>query len=125
MKKLFALIKSILTYKCPSCRQSDLFIKPMDFKMPLNMHKSCNVCQQNFEPEPGFYYGAMFLSYIVGSFILLPFALFLVFVLAVNVETAMIFVIILGILLFFKLLRGSRSLWIHIMVKYNSQYKDY
>ena len=26
-------------------------------------HSVCPVCQANFEPEPGFYFGAMFISY--------------------------------------------------------------
>ncbi|MEQ9288746.1 MAG: DUF983 domain-containing protein [Cyclobacteriaceae bacterium] len=30
------------------------------------MKKNCEVCNLNFEPEPGFYYGAMFISYAVS-----------------------------------------------------------
>lgn len=119
MIELIPFLKSVLTYRCPKCRESYLFVKPMDIKKPLAMHDSCNVCQQSFEPEPGYYYGAMFMSYIVGSFILLPTALMLVFYFDMNVEKAMLIIIGLGILLFLKLLRGSRSLWIHLNVGYH------
>lgn len=30
------------------------------------MHKECPVCKANFEPEPGFYYGAMYISYALN-----------------------------------------------------------
>ena len=32
------------------------------------MHKECPVCGQLYEPELRFYYGAMFLSYIISGF---------------------------------------------------------
>lgn len=40
-------------------------IKEID-KMP----KYCPNCEQDFEPEPGFYYGAMFVSYGFTCFLL-------------------------------------------------------
>ncbi|MFT7032909.1 MAG: hypothetical protein ACJA2S_001410 [Cyclobacteriaceae bacterium] len=30
------------------------------------MYKKCTVCNLTFEPEPGFYYGAMFISYAIS-----------------------------------------------------------
>lgn len=88
------------------------------------MPKSCGACNQLFEPEPGYYFGAMFLSYIVGSAILLPIALILVFYFSWGVEQTMVLIIILGAIMYLKLLRGSRSLWIHLMVKYNGNLSD-
>jgi phosphoglycerol transferase MdoB-like AlkP superfamily enzyme len=29
----------------------------------MDMNNSCPVCSASFEPEPGFYFGAMFISY--------------------------------------------------------------
>ncbi|MFT7161544.1 MAG: hypothetical protein ACI9GZ_002729, partial [Bacteroidia bacterium] len=29
-------------------------------------YKKCTVCNLTFEPEPGFYYGAMFISYAIS-----------------------------------------------------------
>lgn len=117
--------KAMWTYKCPKCRSesSELFVKPFKFSEPLNMHKHCEVCGQNFEPEPGYYYGAMFLSYIISSFLLLSLALILVFYFGWTVESAMIVVILVGLGLFFRILRTSRALWIHAMVKYDASLK--
>ncbi len=121
MFKFLSWLKSMFTYKCPRCRQDDLFIKPLDIKSPLAMNEKCTQCHQSFEPEPGYYYGAMFLSYIVGSFILLPIALIMVFYFNKGVEATMGWMILLGALMYLKLLRGSRSLWIHLMIKYEGK----
>jgi len=109
-------------YTCPRCRQGELFTKPFDIGKPLSMPYSCDVCEQRFEPEPGYYYGAMFLSYILSSGILLPIALFVVFYFKWSVNSAMGLIIFLGIMLYIRILRFSRSLWIHIMVKYKPKY---
>lgn len=85
------------------------------------MHERCSNCGQRFTPEPGYYFGAMFLSYILSAWILLLMALALVFLLGWTVEMAMLVVIIVGALGYFKLLRFSRSLYIHIDVKYEGE----
>lgn len=104
--------------KCPRCRQGNMYEEPFSFSAPLAMKTKCEYCNQKMEPEPGYYYGAMFISYAISTFILLPLALLLVFKFDWSVEGAMAMVIFIGILLFYKILRGSRSLWIHLMVKY-------
>lgn len=117
------LIKSMWTYHCPKCRSSKMFKEPFELSNPLNMHEKCDVCNQNFEPEPGFYFGAMFLSYIISAWFLLIPALVLVFVLDWGVNSAMLFVLALAALTYLKFLRFSRSLWIHLMIKFDPQYK--
>lgn len=59
--------KDIITEKCPVCGEGHVFTKkgnPLLFKMP-QMDKSCNVCGHKYEIEPGFFYGAMYVSYAV------------------------------------------------------------
>lgn len=59
--------KALLDCKCPRCRQGDLFQQPLGkFFKNRAMYKKCTVCNLAFEPEPGFYYGAMFISYAVS-----------------------------------------------------------
>lgn len=113
--------KAMWQYKCPKCRtdNTSLFKKPFRFNNPLDMNKYCHVCGQDFEPEPGYYYGAMFISYIVSSFILLPIALILVFYFKWSDEAMMAFIVALGVLMFFRILRVSRSLYIHALVRYD------
>ena len=110
---------SVFRYTCPKCRSYKMFTRPFNIKDPLKMHERCGVCNQRFTPEPGFYFGAMFLSYILSGWILLLTALALVFYFGWTVENAMIVVIAVGVLGYFKLLRFSRSLYIHIVVGYD------
>lgn len=54
---------AILQGKCPRCRQGDIFkSKALDTSF-MKMHEQCAVCNLRFELEPGFYYGAMYISY--------------------------------------------------------------
>jgi len=116
------LIKSIFSYSCPHCRKGKLFKEPFDFFNPLAMHKHCSHCNQDFEPEPGFYFGAMFISYGLGVFYLLIPALLLTLLWDWSVSGAMTFIILIAAISFFRVLRLSRSIWIHIAVRYNKKF---
>lgn len=56
---------SIATAKCPKCHEGDLFLDPNPYHLKNmdKMHVNCPVCEQPSEPEPNFYYGAMYVSY--------------------------------------------------------------
>ena len=112
-------VKAMWQYKCPKCRQSKIFTEPFQFSKPLEMPRACAHCGQRFEPEPGFYYGAMFLSYILSGWLLLLPTLLLVFYFKWSTMAAISLAIFLAALVYFRLLRGSRSLWLHINVKYD------
>ncbi len=112
-------ITALYNYKCPRCRKGDLFVKPLDIKNPLDMHKRCSSCNLNFEPEPGYYFGAMFISYAISASILLPIALFAVFRYGWSANQAMLLILFIGAVGFLKILRLSRSMWINIMTPYN------
>lgn len=88
------------------------------------MHRHCSVCGQRMEPEVGFYYGAMFISYaFIGILSLLIVGIF-VFFLKISVEYA--FLILLGFLaiIFLWNLRFARSIWIHIIIRHDRRYKN-
>ncbi|GAA4455157.1 DUF983 domain-containing protein [Nibrella saemangeumensis] len=66
---------SIVFNKCPRCHQGDFFVTNSAFSLRFDqMHDHCPHCQENFVPEPGFYWGSMFVSYaFYTAFILLTF----------------------------------------------------
>lgn len=53
--------------KCPKCRKGNIF-KTSLFNLSgfWKMNSHCTVCGVTFEPEPGFYFGAMFVSYALS-----------------------------------------------------------
>ncbi|NRB49682.1 MAG: DUF983 domain-containing protein [Saprospiraceae bacterium] len=114
------LLKSIVQYRCPRCRTGKLFNEPFDFYNPLDMPERCPTCNQHFEPEPGFYFGAMFVSYGLSAILLLVPALILVLGYDWSATRAMIVILAIGAISFFRILRLSRSVWIHINVKYQA-----
>lgn len=58
------LRRALYRGKCPRCREGDIFKYPLiRIHKFSKMHESCPNCGASFEPEPGFYYGAMFVSY--------------------------------------------------------------
>ena len=75
-----SLVAAQLHCKCPRCREGDIFTYPLRsvFKFGI-MNRTCSVCGILFEPEPGFYYGAMFVSYAftVAIFVVISTFLFL------------------------------------------------
>lgn len=85
----------------------------------MKMNDQCSCCGQSFMPEPGYYFGAMFISYALNA------AYFFTVWLAMYLlwddvsDTAMIialFVVVFGLLpVTFRL---SRVLWIYLFIRY-------
>ncbi len=58
---------SIGAFKCPVCHEADFFLShPYDLTKAGDFHANCPVCRTKFEREPGFFYGAMYVSYAIG-----------------------------------------------------------
>lgn len=56
-------MSALMMQKCPRCHTGDVFLHPTYSLKFTQMHTKCPVCSQDFEIEPGFYYGAMYISY--------------------------------------------------------------
>lgn len=59
---------SILRFKCPHCHEGEFFKSrnPYNFSSMSKTQERCSVCSRKFSLEPGFYYGAMYVSYALG-----------------------------------------------------------
>ncbi len=116
---------SIFKFKCPRCHEGDLFpTRIMEFTKFFDMNKRCSYCNLHFTPEPGFYYGAMFISYIITAIFFLAFVgvFILVFGFGVNQTLASLFFV--TCILFVYIFRLSRSIWINMMIHYNQAKVD-
>jgi uncharacterized protein (DUF983 family) len=50
--------------KCPRCREGDIFTYPLRQITRFGaMNSTCAHCGASFNPEPGFYFGALYVSY--------------------------------------------------------------
>lgn len=59
---------SILRFKCPHCHEGEFFVdrNPYHLRQAGELLDRCPVCQRKYEPEPGFYYGGMYVAYAFG-----------------------------------------------------------
>jgi uncharacterized protein (DUF983 family) len=59
-------IRSFIAGKCPNCGQGNVFkYGPYNRKF-VEVNHQCDHCQFKFEPEPGFYFGAMYFTYAIN-----------------------------------------------------------
>lgn len=57
-------LEALLKGKCPRCREGDMFSHgAYNLKRFSLMNEYCPHCGVRLEPEPGFYQGAMYVSY--------------------------------------------------------------
>lgn len=116
---------SITNFKCPRCNEGDLFETPtFSFRKPFGMHEQCTHCKQSYLPEPGFYYGAMFISYIITGWFSIGFVLFFHWVLDWSMAASFGLLLVLCALFFVFIFRFSRAVWLALMVKYNPAAKE-
>lgn len=57
---LMTQLSSIARQRCPKCHEG----RP--FRSLLTMHRACPVCGHVFEREPGYFVGAMYVSYALA-----------------------------------------------------------
>lgn len=116
---------SVSTLTCPRCQEVKMFkTGTWSFSKPFEMHDRCPHCDLNFMPEPGYYFGAMFVSYIFWGWMSLFIVggLILLFDWAIN--PAFLVLLTISAILFIWIFRVSRVVWINVHVKYSAEYKS-
>lgn len=113
---------SISKLKCPRCHESDLFITKSAYNLRNfdKMPERCPICGLKFDVEPGFYLGAMYISYILTVLFSGISALILYLKLEVNVLLTLAINLVLLILLSPIVFRYSRAIWINISIHYKA-----
>ncbi len=111
---------SIFFLKCARCQEGGTFeTGSWSFVKPFDMLKRCPKCDLNYWPEPGFYYGAMFISYIwTGWFCLFFMGFFHWYLGWGQMASFGLLFLFLG-LNFVYIFRVSRLMWLNINVKYD------
>ncbi|GJM63565.1 DUF983 domain-containing protein [Persicobacter diffluens] len=108
-------MKVLLEGKCPRCHEGDMFVHPLKKLHKFSdMHEKCENCGLRFEVEPGFFFGAMYISYAVSV------AIFIGVSLALNIfmtdPPLWLYLLVIGSLALLLLpftFRYSRILFLH------------
>lgn len=117
-----SLLYSILAVKCPRCRTGNMFpTGPFSFSKPFDMHDRCPHCGEDLMPAPGYYYGAMFISYIFTGFFCLGFVMFFHWVLDWDMGSSFALLIAVCAIIFVYVFRLARSLWIALNTSFDSR----
>jgi uncharacterized protein (DUF983 family) len=55
-------IRDIFNYRCPRCRVGQIYNHSIFIGFP-KMYESCSTCHLRYDREPGYFLGAMYISY--------------------------------------------------------------
>jgi hypothetical protein len=88
------------------------------------MKKCCDKCGQAYEPETGFYYGAMYVSYGLGIALLFVPAYILHLLFDLSFGILLTFVLGMYVITFPLVFRWSRNIWLNIFVKFDQELHD-
>lgn len=112
---------SILSGTCPVCHTGKMYKTKNAYKISetLKMHDNCPHCDVKFKIEPSFFYGAMYVSYGVGTAIAVT--AFIIAFFFIGLDRNGTFIAIIGtlIVLLPLITRVSRNIWINIFFKFD------
>lgn len=98
-----------------------LVANPYNILKTGDMPEACEVCGQVMEPEPGYYYGSMYISYILGAFwSFLFFAIMYVFM-GIPFKWAIGLLITVHLLLSPPLTRWARAIYLYLHVPFRGK----
>lgn len=88
------------------------------------MHQKCPKCSQELEPEPGFYTGAMYVSYAFQVMVIATFVSFsLIFQIEGSYWWYVGWIAGLSLVLLPLIYRLSRSVWAHMFIPFRGKAK--
>lgn len=117
---------SIFKMKCPRCHEGQFYVShPYDLKNAGEILEHCPNCNLKYSKEPGFFYGAMYVSYALGV------ALFVTLWVSMNlffsgIDTWLqIFIIISASLILTPYIYAlSKIVWANFFIKYDRQFSS-
>lgn len=120
--KLYSIIKM----KCPRCHEGDFFVsKPYDLKKAGDLYQNCSNCNLKYSKEPGFYYGAMYVSYALGVALFVAlWVSFNLFFPNLSVYWQVGIISISSVLLGPYLYALSKIIWANFFIKYDPEKRD-
>lgn len=108
--------------KCPKCEEGKIFETNgniLKLKGP-KMYDNCPQCDFKFEREPGYFFGAMFVSYgITTAEAIATFVAIRVLGIEMSVDMMMAIITAVMLIFLFPNFKLSRILWLYLFTKKN------
>ena len=120
---------ALLSLRCPRCHQGKLFsYSALNLSKFARMPDKCPDCGQTFEPEPGFYFGSMYITFAFNVATVLVVGV-LLYYLFNNPDTWVYVTVVTVITLLFTpvILRYSRALMLYLFggAQYNANWRTH
>lgn len=112
-RRTFRTLNHILRQRCPRCRSGGIFRYSIFRGFP-KMHECCPVCHLKFEREPGYFLGAMYVSYGLGLVLVAAIAAILWFTTTWWITTDTIVAALIFLPLAPTVTLLARVLWIYL-----------
>ena len=117
----------VFYFKCPRCHEGAIFKNRLSysFKKITETHENCPNCQLKYEREPGFFYGAMYVSYGITVALWISIAVAM-YVLIGEINPWFFLTIGISLLLITLPLvyRLSRAIWLAIFVPFEKEFSS-
>jgi uncharacterized protein (DUF983 family) len=124
MSRLLHKISAIFGFRCPRCERGSMFSRGLfELSKFLDMPTHCKHCGLAFEPEPGFYMGAMFISYGIFAIGMLALVAFFYIIVHLGINLALFLAFLAGGISFTYVIRLSRVIALHLVRGYDAKYR--
>lgn len=121
MLKKGTKLNSILTGTCPRCQEERMYVdrNPYNVSKLFKMHEHCSHCGLQYQLEPSFFYGAMYVNY--GLTVMVGVAAFIVSKVLLNFDITESFIAIIVALAVLMPVnsRLARNIYINMFVSYD------
>jgi uncharacterized protein (DUF983 family) len=129
LKSMLAKLKgtrlySILNNKCPRCHEGDFYITKHPYQIHNfgKNHEHCSACGYKFEKEPGYFYGAMYVSYALTVAFSVAIAVAIIVLFPSSGYKVYMISILLGLVVLMPLsFRLSRLIWMNLFQHYDKE----
>ncbi|MCU0324227.1 MAG: DUF983 domain-containing protein [Spirosomaceae bacterium] len=114
---------SIFGMKCPRCHEGDLFKTSNPYVKTNEMHETCPHCGLRYERETGYFFGAMYVSYMLNIAVFVTFLIAYFLLLDQYISGAVLMGIYIGLTLVLNPIysRLSRAIWLNFWQGYEPE----
>ena len=106
--KLPVRLRAVVRLRCPRCLDGAVFASLW------KMHPHCLSCRLQYEREPGYFTGAMYVSYGLGLALCAPLGVALIVLGGFSTNQSILTIAVMAPFLTPLLFRYSRVVWMHI-----------
>jgi uncharacterized protein (DUF983 family) len=122
-------VYAILKQRCPACHEGDFFLHSHGYRTSGigKVHENCPKCGQRFSPEPGFYFGAAYVSYALNVVLMVSVAVALNILMTEDPEPHHYLIGIIGltVVLLPAIFRMSRIIWATMFIPFGGEDKQF